>query len=130
MEWVISGILLVIVIILSIKLNKKQTINMNERDSYASELKQLASTRASLDSDIRNKKEQLLDIQSQIEAANYSYNNAMRRKNEDLDQFFENQKSLRQSEMDTEFERQERERQESLNLRMQNFTQQAQERVN
>jgi hypothetical protein len=37
---------------------------MNERDSYANELKQLASTRASLDSDIRNKKEQLLDIQS------------------------------------------------------------------
>lgn len=130
MEWLISCILFIIVIILSIKLNKKQILNTNERDRYSIQVKELASTRASLDSDIRNKKEQLLDIQDQIEAATQTYNNAIRRKTTDLDQFFENQKSLRQSELDTEFERQERERQESLNLRMQHFTQQAQERVN
>jgi len=35
MEWLISGILFIIVIILSIKLNKKQILNTNERDRYS-----------------------------------------------------------------------------------------------
>lgn len=130
MEYLIIGLLIIGIIILSIKLSKKVKYDNSRQKQLDDEIYKLNTNRAIIKQDIYNKQEQLSNIIRQIEEADKKYSLAIKQKAEDLDIFFENQKQLRQSEMDTDFERQERERKESLELRMKQFTDQTQEKVN
>ena len=130
MPWVVSGILLIIIIILIIKQNQKIIIDKTEFNKYKIEVEQLKNQRDELQNDIAQQLNILQDYQEKILTIQDKYKKELNKKSSDLDNYFINQKQLRQSELDTEFERQERERKENLDLRMRQFTAQAQERVN
>ena len=130
MEWIIIGVFAIVIIVLIIKLGKKQEIDKAELNKYQEEL---VTARANL-STINYNCEQISERTREAERKYYSiieeYKKATTQNQEELDNYFARQKEFRQSELDTEFERQERERQESLDARMRVFTEQAQERIN
>ena len=134
MTYVILGSISILsiigIIILCIKLHKKEEFNIYERDRYNKQIQEAEQTLRSLTNSVIEKQNQASFLSDSISSLQEKYAQAVNRRAADLDQYFANQKELRQSEMDTEFERQERERKESLDLRMKDFTRQAQERVN
>ena len=123
MEYVIIGLLLIGIIILIIKLSKKSELDTNQRDQLNQQVNKLKTDQAIINQDIYNKREQLIDIQNQINRAEERYSEAIGQKAADLDAFFDNQKELRQSEMDTDFENLWREKNEALEAKYKNIVQ-------
>lgn len=129
MEW-ICAVCLIGLIICLIKLKKKQVIDKSEYDKYWQELVTAKSELSNINYQYQLQSEKTKEAEEKYQSIIQQYKKATSKNQEDLDNFFIQQREFRQSEMDTEFERQERERKESLNLRMKQFTEQAQERVN
>ena len=112
------GILGVIIIILIVALFKKQTIDKNEYTSYQNTLNQLENEKNSLQKELTYKQELLNDYQNKILTIQEKYKQELNKKTDDLNQYFENQKQLRQADLDLAFEQQEKTRQENLNLKV------------
>ncbi len=121
--WAISIILLVIVIYLFLKNKEKQELDASERNKLDTEIALLKQQKDNLSSAI-------YELDSLSNQAIERYNNSVRDKTQELENYFSQQKQRRQQILDEDFEIQEKSRKESLDLRMQSFTQQAQERVN
>ena len=116
MSWILCGILLIIIILLIIKQNNKVAIDRSEAEKYQQELTQLRNEKQTLIDDIKENSEALIaDYQNKISEIQTKYREALNKKTQDLDLYFENQKLTRQSEMDTDFERLWREKEENLN---------------
>ena len=115
MSWILCGILLIIIILLIIKQNNKVAIDRSEAEKYQQELTQLRNEKQTLIDDIKENSEALIaDYQNKISEIQTKYREALNKKTQDLDLYFENQKLTRQSEMDTDFERLWREKEENL----------------
>lgn len=115
MSWILCGILLIIIILLIIKQNNKSVIDRSEAEKYQQELAQLRDEKQALIDDIKENSESLIaDYQDKISEIQSKYREALNKKAQDLDLYFENQKTTRQSEMDTDFERLWREKEEVL----------------
>ena len=112
------GILGVIIIILIVALFKKQTIDKNEYTSYQNTLNQLENEKNNLQKELTYKQELLNDYQDKILTIQEKYKQELNKKTDDLNQYFENQKQLRQADLDLAFEQQEKTRQENLNLKV------------
>ena len=121
--WIFSAIFLVAIVILAIKLNKKNYLDKSEKDRLQKEVFQLKQEEVNLYKEIDN-----LNNQSNI--AIERYNNSVRDKTEELENYFALQKKRRQQILDEDFELQEKRRKESLDARMAVMVQQAQEKVN
>ena len=133
----IISVLCIIILILSIKLYKKVTIEHQNLEEYRSkkfqaelDVEKLLYQKLDLQKNIQKQKDLIDEYNEKILYIQTKYREELNKKSTDLDAYFENQKNIRQSEMDTNFEQQERERKESLNLRMRQLTQQAQEEIN
>lgn len=121
--WVVAIILLVLVIYLFLKNREKQELDSSEKNKLNTDIALLKQQKFNLTSDIN-------ELQSLSNQAIERYNNSVRDKSEELENYFNQQKIRRQQILDEDFEQQEEQRKESLNIRMQDFTRQAQEKVN
>lgn len=121
--WIVSGILIIVVIYLFIRYKHKQELDRNEKHQLEKDVALLEQQRNNLASDI-NRLSYLSD------QAIERYNNSVRDRTTELDNYFTQQKSRRQQILDEDFQQQEERRKESLNIRMQDFTRQAQEKAN
>ena len=111
----IIGALIITIIILIVKLSKKQIIDKNEYTTYQNSLNQLINEKNNLQNELSYKQNLLTDYQEKILAVQNKYREELNKKTEDLNVYFEHQKNTRQSEMDTNFERLWREKEENLN---------------
>ena len=111
----IIGALIITIIILIVKLFKKQIIDKNEYTTYQNSLNQLINEKNNLQNELSYKQNLLTDYQEKILAVQNKYREELNKKTEDLNIYFEHQKNTRQSEMDTNFERLWREKEENLN---------------
>lgn len=121
--WAVAIVLLVLVIYLFLKNREKQELDNSERNKLDTDVALLKQQRDNLTLDIN-------ELQSLSDQAIERYNNSVRDKTEELENYFSQQKIRRQQILDEDFEQQEQRRKESLDIRMQDFTRQAQERVN
>ena len=129
MSWILCGILLIIIILLIIKQNNKNVIDRSEVEKYQQELAQLRDEKQALIDDIKENSESLIaDYQDKISEIQSKYREALNKKAQDLDLYFENQKTTRQSEMDTDFERLWREKEEVLKSKYLEFEREELER--
>ena len=117
----IIGILILIIIILGIKLGKKFFINSQELKKYHEEVAKAKATidrllnqKIDLEKDILNQRNLIEDYQDKILTVQNKYREELNKKTEDLNVYFEHQKTTRQSEIDTDFERLWREKEENL----------------
>ena len=78
---IISGILAILVIILFIRLNKKQYLDNSEKDSLDREVCQLEKEKLKLSSEIN-------DLNKKSDLAIERYNNSVRDKTEELEDYF------------------------------------------
>ena len=111
----IIGVLIITIVILIIKLSKKQIIDKNEYITYQNSLNQLINEKNNLQNELTYKQNLLTDYQNKILTVQNKYREELNKKTEDLNVYFEHQKNTRQSEMDTDFERLWREKEENLN---------------
>lgn len=134
----IIGILIVTIIILSIKLNKKVIIDNSLIEEQKSkkfkaelEVEKLQYQKLELEKDIKVQHDIIEDYNDKIFLIQDKYKKELNKKTDYLNQYFESQKLTRQSEMDTEFERLQREKEEVLKLNFQNLvkTYEAEEEV-
>ena len=130
MAWVIVGILVLVIIYLSIKCGKKVVIDKTEKARYTDKVNRLKAEYKDLQEDVKAVRSLVDEYQEKLIDAQNKYKVEFDKQNNDLNNYFINQKQTRQAELDVEFQRQEQERKNSLDLRMQEFTRQAQERVN
>jgi hypothetical protein len=110
----IIGILILVIIILIVKLSKKQIIDRNEYTTYQNSLNQLINEKNNLQKELTYNQNLLTDYQDKILTVQNKYREELNKKTEDLNVYFEHQKNTRQSEMDTDFERLLREKEENL----------------
>ena len=115
MAWIISGILLIALVILTIKHGQKVIIDHREADQYKIQVEQLLQRKQDLQSDIRAQTDLIDSYQKKILTVQEQYKKELNKKSSDLDAYFASQKQMRQSEMDTDFERLWREKEENLN---------------
>ena len=115
MLYVIIGALIITIIILIVKLSKKQIIDKNEYTTYQNSLNQLINEKNNLQNELFYKQNLLTDYQEKILTVQNKYREELNKKTEDLNVYFEHQKNTRQSEMDINFERLWREKEENLN---------------
>lgn len=78
---IISGILAILVIILFIRLNKKQYLDNSEKDSLDREVCQLEKEKLKLSNEIN-------DLNKKSDLAIERYNNSVRDKTEELENYF------------------------------------------
>ena len=131
--YLLIGLLIIAIIYLIYKLNKKQQLDRTELEDYNTlfyKIEELQHQREDLRKDIKAQQNIINEYNEKIFSIQKQYREELNKKSSDLDTYFENQKNMRQADLDTEFDRQEKERKESLNLRMQQMTHQAQEQVN
>ena len=124
----IIGILIVTIIILSIKLNKKVIIDnslieeqKSKKFKAALEVEKLQYQKLELEKNIKVQHDIIEDYNDKIFIIQDKYKKELNKKTDYLNQYFESQKLTRQSEMDTEFERLQREKEEVLKLNFQNL---------
>ena len=124
----IIGILIVTIIILSIKLNKKVIIDnslieeqKSKKFKAALEVEKLQYQKLELEKNIKVQHDIIEDYNDKIFLIQDKYKKELNKKTDYLNQYFESQKLTRQSEMDTEFERLQREKEEVLKLNFQNL---------
>lgn len=111
----IIGALIIVIIILIVKLSKKQVIDRNEYTTYQNSLNQLINEKNNLQNELTYNQNLLTDYQDKILTVQNKYREELNKKTEDLNVYFEHQKNTRQSEIDTDFERLWREKEENLN---------------
>lgn len=100
----ILGLAIIVIIVLIIRLNKKQTIDKTELASYNNEISQLKTQKATLSIELdgyqRNitaAKVNLQEVRNDLSQTQYEYNNAVKRKLEDLDTYFKEQRAEREA---------------------------------
>ena len=113
----IIGLLIITIIILIVKLSKKQIIDRNEYTTYQNSLNQLINEKNNLQNELTYNQNLLTDYQDKILTVQNKYREELNKKTEDLNVYFEHQKNTRQSEMDTNFERLLREKEENLKVK-------------
>ena len=113
----IIGVLIITIIILIVKLSKKQIIDRNEYTTYQNSLNQLINEKNNLQKELTYNQNLLTDYQDKILTVQNKYREELNKKTEDLNVYFEHQKNTRQSEIDTNFERLWREKEENLNTK-------------
>lgn len=113
----IIGVLIITIIILIVKLSKKQIIDRNEYTTYQNSLNQLINEKNNLQKELTYNQNLLTDYQDKILTVQNKYREELNKKTEDLNVYFEHQKNTRQSEIDTDFERLWREKEENLNIK-------------
>ena len=113
----IIGVLIITIIILIVKLSKKQIIDRNEYTTYQNSLNQLINEKNNLQNELTYNQNLLTDYQDKILTVQNKYREELNKKTEDLNVYFEHQKNTRQSEIDTNFERLWREKEENLNTK-------------
>lgn len=114
MVWIISAILSIIIIILILQQNKRKVIDKSEYEVYHIQIKQLQSQKDELNSQIHSNLSLLNEYQEKILAVQEKYKQELNKRTEDLNQYFENQKVMRQSEMDMNFDKLLREKEQNL----------------
>lgn len=113
----ISVVFLLIISILLYKLGKKTSLDTSNIKMYNTEIENLKKQQTELQQDIDNKLSIINNYQNKILEVQSKYTREINKKNSDMDEYFKNQKQIRQSEMDTTFEQLWREKQNSLNLK-------------
>lgn len=113
----IIGVLIITIIILIVKLSKKQIIDRNEYTAYQNSLNQLINEKNNLQKELTYNQNLLTDYQDKILTVQNKYREELNKKTEDLNVYFEHQKNTRQSEIDTNFERLWREKEENLKIK-------------
>ena len=113
----IIGVLIITIIILIVKLSKKQIIDRNEYTTYQNSLNQLINEKNNLQKELTYNQNLLTDYQDKILTVQNKYREELNKKTEDLNVYFEHQKNTRQSEIDTNFERLWREKEENLKIK-------------
>lgn len=106
---IISGILAILVIILFIRLNKKQYLDNSEKDSLDREIYQLEKEKLKLSSEIN-------DLNKKSDLAIERYNNSVRDKTEELENYFAAQKQRRQQILEEDMEQRKLQMENQLEL--------------
>lgn len=100
MPWIISGILTIIVIVLIIKYNQKLILDKTELQQFSRDIKQLQVQKSNLQKDIDDQTSIIENYNNKILTIQRNYQNALNQKNIDLDDYFEEQQSIRQKALD------------------------------
>ena len=107
MAWIVTFISIIIVIIVVIKLHKKQNLDTKELYDYQSRLNdikneydKLFNQKIDLEKDILTQRNLIEDYQDKILTVQDKYREELNKKTEDLDAYFEHQKSTRQQQLD------------------------------
>ncbi len=107
MAWIVTFISIIIVIIVVIKLHKKQNLDTEELYDYQSRLNdikneydKLFDQKTDLEKDILTQRNLIEDYQDKILTVQNKYREELNKKTEDLDAYFEHQKSTRQQQLD------------------------------
>lgn len=111
---IISGILAILVIILFIRLNKKQYLDNSEKDSLDREVCQLEKEKLKLSSEIN-------DLNKKSDLAIERYNNSVRDKTEELENYFAAQKQRRQQILEEDMEQRKLQMENQLELAKLNY---------
>ena len=123
MAWIISGLLVICIIILIIKLREKIEFDTSERNKYEQDVALLKHQKQTLRGDIEF-------CENQIKKSQEEYRRLLTDRTRELEEFYQEGRRNRLEQLDNEIAEQEAHRKENLNLRMQQFTDAAQERVN
>lgn len=123
MAWIISGLLVICIIILIIKLREKVEFDTSERNKYEQDVALLKHQKQTLRGDIEF-------CENQIKKSQEEYRRLLTDRTRELEEFYQEGRRNRLEQLDNEIAEQEAHRKENLNLRMQQFTDAAQERVN
>ena len=129
----IISILCIIILILSIKLYKKNSIEHKDLEEYKNkkfqaelDVEKLLYQKLDLQKNIQQQKDLVDEYNEKILFVQTKYREELNKKSTDLDTYFENQKQLRQADLDLAFEQQEKTRQENLNLKIHELNQKVQ----
>lgn len=121
--WIISGILLVITILFGIRLRKKLIIDKSEINEYQTKIEALKFQKNSLNKDIEAQRDiieknndEIKRTNTEIFEAQQKYNNEMRDRTQELDEYFNGLRAQRQSSLDIEFARKREEANHNLEL--------------
>lgn len=121
MWFIITGILLVIIIILSSKLNKKQKLDEDRVNEYNKEIEELSSKHGHLKATVDNDQRALRDVENKLNSIRNDlariqreYNEVFAHKNTDLNQYFDNLRAQKQEQLDEDFERQVADKQQLI----------------
>lgn len=109
--WILVGIFFIIIIFL---ITKKTAVDKIEKENYEEELKRLKEQKQDLNEDIRLKTDLIQDYNNKLLKAKESYEKELNKKNDELNQFFENQKQIRQAEIDELFSKKQQECQNKI----------------
>ena len=97
MDWIVSGILFILVIILVVKLLHKQQIDTLERQQYAQDVALLQHQKATLQGDIEF-------CEKQIKRSQEEYKQTVEKQAKDLDNFYERNKQRRLEQLQSEID--------------------------
>lgn len=107
MAWIVTFISIIIVIIVVIKLHKKQNLDTKELYNYQSKLDnikneydKLFNQKIDLEKDILTQRNLIEDYQDKILTVQNKYREELNKKTEDLNVYFEHQKNTRQQQLD------------------------------
>lgn len=107
MAWIVTFISIIIVIIVVIKLHKKQNLDTKELYDYQSRLNtvknecdKLFNQKIDLEKDILTQRNLIEDYQDKILTVQNKYREELNKKTEDLNVYFEHQKNTRQQQLD------------------------------
>lgn len=107
MAWIVTFISIIIVIIVVIKLHKKQNLDTKELYDYQSRLDnikneydKLFDQKTDLEKDILTQRNLIEDYQDKILTVQNKYREELNKKTEDLNVYFEHQKNTRQQQLD------------------------------
>ena len=113
MEWICTVCLIGLIICL-IKLKKKQVIDKSEYNKYWQELVTVKSELSNIDYQYQLQSEKTKEAEEKYWSIIEQYKKATSKNQEDLDNFFIQQRDFRQSQLDTEFEEKARKNEELL----------------
>ena len=113
MEWICT-VCLVGLIICLIKLKKKQIIDKSEYNKYWQELVTVKSELSNINYQYQLQSEKTKEAEEKYQSIIEQYKKATSKNQEDLDNFFIQQRDFRQSQLDTEFEEKARKNEEFL----------------
>ena len=97
MGWIISGILIIIVIVLIVKLSQKQKLDTLERQQYAQDVALLQHQKTTLQGDIEF-------CEKQIKRSQEEYRQSVEKQAKDLDNFYKENKQRRLEQLQSEID--------------------------
>ena len=128
MEWIVSGILLIIIICLGIKLHKKIIIDTTEQQRYQDNIDRLKAQKDDLDRDIKaqnsliaEKSNEIKKYNQEIYEAQQKYNLEIRDRTDELNRYFTSERANRQKQLDEEFERKRKDNEVNVQLQYANL---------